>query len=322
MRYQHLTQDERYQIASGFALSFTNAHIAREIGRHASTVGRERSRNGSGLRYAAQAAQGAAKQRRSQGSSHPQMDAAMIATLHDGLAMRLSPQQIHGRARLLGEPMVGHGSVYRYLHRHGLRHLLRLRKRRRPYGKGRAKRFTDRKSIHQRPAHVATREQLGHWELDTVRPGRGSGVLVTHVERSSGYVRLGWCAGGTAEAVAEVVVARLWRLRRRVLTLTCDRGSEFAEDATIERGLSAQVYFADPHAPWQRGCNENLNGLLRQYFPRSRDFSTITAQELQDVETALNNRPRKRLSFLTPAEVFFNYDRLALRGPIHPPLFP
>lgn len=137
MRYQHLTQNERYQIASGFALSLSNANIARQIARHASTVGRERSRNAAGVAYAAKAAQRSAGQRRSQGSSHPQMDAAMIATLHAGLAVRLSPQQIHDRAQLLGEPMVGHGKVCRYLHRHGLRHLLRLRKRRRLYSQGR-----------------------------------------------------------------------------------------------------------------------------------------------------------------------------------------
>jgi transposase, IS30 family len=98
------------------------------------------------------------------------------------------------------------------------------------------------------------------------------------------------------------------------LTLTCDRGSEFAHDVTIERGLSsAQVYFVDAYAPWQRGCNENLNALLRQYLPRSRDFNTITAQELQEVETTRNHRLRKRLSFLMLAEVFFNDDGLALR---------
>ncbi|QHG86890.1 IS30 family transposase [Xanthomonas cucurbitae] len=315
MRYRHLTQDERYQIAWGCDLSVSNADIARQLGRHASTIGRERARNrnASSGTYRAQQAHRTARQRRSQGSSHAQMDAPMQAALLAGLAEKCSPAQIHGRARLLGQPMVGVASLYRYLKRHRLRHLLRLPTRRRPYGRGRAKRFEERKSIHQRPAHVASRAQLGHWELDTVRPSRGTGVLVTHVERSSGYVRLGWSPDGTADAVAEVICARLWRVRDKVLTLTCDRGSEFAQDARIEDRLSTKVYFADPHAPWQRGCNENLNGLLRQYFPRSRDFSTITAQELQQVEHSLNNRPRKRLSYLTPAEVFFNYDTLALR---------
>lgn len=161
---------------------------------------------------------------------------------------------------------------------------------------------------------VDTCTRLGDWELDTVRPGRGRGVIVTMTERVTGLVRLGWCLAGKAADVAIVIAARLQRLKRHVLTLACDRGSEFADDAFIEQALKAGVYFADPHAPWQRARNENLNGLLRQYFPRSRDFETITAQELQQAEDALNDRPRKRLQFLTPYEVFFNYDKLALRG--------
>ncbi|MFC7520649.1 IS30 family transposase [Xanthomonas populi] len=106
-------------------------------------------------------------------------------------------------------------------------------------------------------------------------------MQVTHVERSSGDVRLGWCANGTAAAVTEVIGARLCRLSDRVLSLACDRGSQFAHDTDIARALSRSVYLADPHAPWQRGCNEHLNGVLRQYFPRSRDFSTITPEEVQ-----------------------------------------
>lgn len=107
---------------------------------------------------------------------------------------------------------------------------------------------------------------------------------------------------------------RLSRLSQHVHTLTSDRGSEFAEDAFIERMLDAAMYFADPHAPWQRARNENGNGLVREYFPRQRDFRTITEAELQHAEDALNDRPRKRLQFLTPTEVFVNYDRLALQG--------
>lgn len=106
------------------------------------------------------------------------------------------------------------------------------------------------------------------------------------------------------------ILERLGRLKCVVHTLTCDRGSEFAEDRDLETFLKAKVYFADPHSPWQRGCNENFNGLVRQFFPRSRDFSTITAQELQAVEDQLNDRPRKRIGDLTPKEVFFNQDHV------------
>ena len=313
MSYKHLTLDERYQIAAMRDAADSVVEIGYALNRSASTISRELRRNVVGKAYRAVSAQRTASVRRRQGSSHPEIDPAMAQRIFAGLEDKLSAEQITGRCRLEGAPMVSRTSLYRHIHRHHLRHLLRLPKRRRGYGAGRAKRFIDRKSIKQRPMQVDTRERLGDWELDTVRPSRGRGVIVTMVERVTGCTRLGRCARGMADSVAAVIDACLRPLRRKVLTLTCDRGSEFAHDAVIENALSAQVYFADPHAPWQRGCNENYNGLLRQYFPRSRDFSTITSEELQKIEDVLNSRPRKRLDFLTPAEVFFNYDWLALR---------
>lgn len=313
MAYQHLTQDERYQIAAELLAGLSMAQIARNLQRHPSTIAREWRRNRRGQHYRAAQAQRSAVERRSHSSGRPQITEAIAARITAGLAQRLSPEQIHGRCRLLDEPMVSRTGIYGHVRRHGLCHQLRGPKRRRGYGQGRVRRFTDRKSIHQRPAAADQCTRLGDWELDTVRPSRGHGVIVTIVERVTGFVRLGWCLAGKADQVADAIMKRLDRLKKHVLTLTCDRGSEFADDATIERALKTAVYFADPHAPWQRARNENFNGLLRQYFPRCRDFETITAEELQQVEDALNSRPRKRLQFLTPDEVFFNYDKLALR---------
>jgi IS30 family transposase len=312
MAYEHLTQDERYQIAAALAVGVSMAEIGRNLQRHPSTIARERRRNCHSENYRAAQAQRIAVERRSQGSCRPQITEAMALRIATSLAQRLSPEQIQGRCKLTGEPMISRTGIYDHVHRHGLRHQLRMPKRRRGYGQGRAKRFTDRKPIQQRPAVANECARLGDWELDTVRPSRGRGVIVTMNERATGFVRLGWCLAGKAEDVALVVTTRLGRLKKNVLTLACDRGSEFADDASIEQALAAQVYFADPHSPWQRARNENLNGLLREYFPRNRDFETITAEELQQAEDALNSRPRKRLNFLTPDEVFFNYDELAL----------
>jgi IS30 family transposase len=314
MPYQHLTQDERYQIAGLFRAGFSRTSIASELGRNPSTITRELRRNRSESHYNASHAQTLATQRRHVASARSHLSPQVQQHLEQGLAQRWSPEQIRGRAVLLGLPIASHTTLYRHIHRRGWRTQLRLLKRRRGYGRGRPKRFTDRKPIQQRPPEVDACSRLGDWELDTMRPARGTGVLVTMNERVSGFVRLGWSPSGKAEDVASVIADRLGPMHRNVLTLTSDRGSEFADDAFIELMLGASMFMADPHAPWQRGRNENLNGLVRQYFPRDRDFSTITEEELQTVEDTLNNRPRKRLRFLTPAELFFNYERIALQS--------
>lgn len=314
MSYRHLTLEQRYQIAALHRAGQSHKDIAHEIGCHPSTIGRELRRNRPGKLYVGSMAHRQATQRRHVASARAHLPEAvrleLIARLHE----KHSPEQISGRLALLKAGQVSHTTVYRYARQLGLRHHLRHPKRRRGYGKGRPGRFTDRRPIHERPAQVAARSRWGDWEADTVRPARGAGVLVTLVERRTGFARIGWSPDGTADSVAESILDRLGRMKRFVHTLTCDRGSEFAADKTLERHLSARVYFADPHSPWQRGCNENFNGLLRQFFPRTRDFSTITTQELQAVEDQLNDRPRKRLGYLTPCEVFFNYDHVALQS--------
>ena len=314
MNYWHLTLEQRYQIAALHRAGFSQQHSAAAIGCHPSTISRELRRNRRGKIYVGSIAHGHAKQRRHAASARAHLPEAVQRELIARLQEKHSPEQISGRLALLKGDQVSHTTVYRYARQLGLRHHLRHPKRRRGYGKCRPGRFADRRSIHNRPADVATRSRVGDWEVDTVRPACGTGVLVTLVERRTGFARLGWSPDGTAEAVALSILDRLGRMQRFVRTLTCDRGSEFAQDRVLEEHLKAQVYFADPHSPWQRGCNENFNGLLRQSFPRSRDFSTITAQELQTVEDQLNDRPRKRLGYLTPSEVFFNQDHVALQS--------
>lgn len=314
MSYQHLTLEQRYQIAALYRVGMSQLGIAGTIGCHPSTVSRELRRNRRGKSYVGSIAHGHAKQRRHDASARAHLPESVRVELIARLQEKHSPEQISGRLALLKAGQVSHTTVYRYARQLGLRHHLRHPKRRQGYGHSRRGRFTERRSIHARPAEVAARSRVGDWEADTVRPARGTGVLVTLVERRTGFARLGWSPNGTAQAVSLSILGRLDRLPGIVHTLTCDRGSEFAEDRWLEEQLNAQVYFADPHSPWQRGCNENFNGLCRQFFPRARDFSTITAQELQAVEDLLNDRPRKRLGYLTPCEVFFNQDHVALQS--------
>lgn len=314
MTYRHLTLEQRYQIAALHSAKFTQKDIADAIGCAASTISRELRRNRGPHGYAGSLAHGRAGQRRRVASARPHLPESVRLELIARLLEKHSPDQIRGRLALLKQGQVSHTTVYRYARQLGLRHHLRHPKRRRRYGKRQPGRFADRRSIHERPESVTLRSRTGDWEADTVRPSRGTGVLVTLVERRSGFARIGWSPDGTAEAVTLSLVERLERIKRLVHTVTCDRGSEFAEDRAVATQLKATVYFADPHSPWQRGCNENFNGLLRQFFPRSRDFSTITPEELQRVENQLNDRPRKRLGYLTPSEVFFNHDHVALQS--------
>jgi len=314
MNYRHLSLEQRYQIAALHRSGVSQRHSAALIGCHPSTISRELRRNRRGALYVGSIAHGHAKQRRHAASARAHLPEAVQRELIARLHQQHSPEQISGRLALLKDGQVSHTTVYRYARQLGLRHLLRLPKRRRRYGHSPPGRFADRRSIHERPADVALRTCLGDWEADTMRPARGSGVLVTLVERRTGFARIGWSPNATAEEVAFSILDRLGRMKCFVRTLTCDRGSEFADDRLIEKHLRAKVYFADPHSPWQRGCNENFNGLVRQSFPRSRDFSSITVQEVQMVEDRLNNRPRKRLGYLTPSEVFFNQDHVALQS--------
>jgi transposase, IS30 family len=190
------------------------------------------------------------------------------------------------------------------LHRH-----LRCRKiRRKRYGKARRVRgaIAGRIGIAERPAVVTTRRRLGDWEGDTLSGSRWRTGVLTLVERRSRFTRLGRLPNKSAPVTAVAVTHRLRALASRVRTLTVDNGQEFARHPRITERLGAPVYFADPYAPWQRGTVENLNGLVRQYFPKTLDFTTITHRQLRHVEDRLNHRPRKCLGYRTPHEVFFN----------------
>ena len=170
-----------------------------------------------------------------------------------------------------------------------------------------------RRPIHERPANVELRRTVGHWEGDTVIGAGHKQAIVTLVERKSGYAVLMKVNHKTSELVSSAVIKKLEPIRDRVKTITFDNGKEFAEHARIDEALGSTTYFADPFSSWQRGSNENFNGLLRQYIPKKRPLSTVTDEELKMIERRLNNRPRKRLGFKTPNQVFHeSLNRVAL----------
>lgn len=313
MLYRHLTLDQRYQIAYLFSAGIARKSIAAQVACHPSTITRELRRNRTDKPYAGSIAHGQAKLRRLAASRRSHISTHVHHHLVECLNAKHSPDQIWGRLALLGVEGVSRTTVYRYAWALGLRHQLRHTKRRRGVGNRWPKRFSKLRSIHDRSAEVALRLHLGDWEADTIRPAQGGGVLVTLVDRRSGFSRVVWSPNGSGKAVAKCIVRVLRQLPEPVRTLTCDRGSEFSRAADIEKKLNTHVYFADPRSPWQRGSNENFNGLLRQYFPRSHDFSKITLAHVRAAEDQLNDRPRKRLGYRTPREVFFNH-QIALQS--------
>ncbi|MCJ2374459.1 IS30 family transposase [Pseudomonas sp. RGM 3321] len=306
MSSSRLDLSERYRLHALHETSLSLRAIADTLGRAPSTISRELRRNRHGGRYTPEQAQRASQQRRTQASQRPRIGAERIAQIEALLAEDFSPAQIAGRTGL-----ASHEWIYRHIYadqRCGgqlFGHLRQRRRKRRRRGvrDGRGQ-LKDRRSWKERPAVVEQRRRIGDWELDTLRASHGKAVVVSMTERRSRLHLLAYSPDGTAENVRNAIVQRLGKLRQHVHTLTADNGKEFADHRLIATALQADVYFADPYSPWQRGSNENANGLTRQYLPRHTDFSTITDEHLRCIEQRLYNRPRKILAFKTPLEVF------------------
>ena len=220
-----------------------------------------------------------------------------------------SPEQIADSARAMGYPVVSHEWIERDKVAGGelYKHLCHRRKRyRKRYGsQERRGRIIDRVGIEERSAVVDERSRLGDWEGDTVR-GKGRSALVTLVERKSLQVVIQKVDRATAEQTAAAITKRLGAVAEQVATITFDNGKEFAYHKQIAEVLGCDVYFARPYYSWERGTNENMNGLIRQYFPKGTDFDQVTDEESAAVERKLNMRPRKQLGYRAPIEVFYS----------------
>lgn len=311
--YHQLTREQRYQIAALLKSGHNQSEIAWYLGVHKSTVSRELRRNVATHDYLPRHAHLLALARRS-GKARCRLTARHWTEVHRLVRLDWSPQQIAERAQAEGAFRVSPEWIYQHLLRNrrlgGDLHLhLRCQKiRRKRYGKARRVRgaIAGRVGINKRPAVVAERTRLGDWEGDTLAGCRWRTGVLTLIERKSRYTQLARLTNKSAPVTAATVAQRLKPHAARVRTLTVDNGQEFARHQIITRRLKTPVYFADPYAPWQRGTVENVNGLLRQYFPKTLDFTAIAHGDLRQAEHRLNHRPRKCLGYRTPHEVFFN----------------
>lgn len=289
--------------------------IAETLGISQSTISRELRRNTGRRGYRHRQAQRRATARRQGAHKALKMTPEVIAWVEQQLPLKWSPEQIsgwlekeHGIA-LSHERIYQHiwqdkaqgGELYRHLRRHGRKYHKRCN------GKTNRGQIKNRISIDERPEVVEERSRVGDWEIDTVIGKGQRGVLVTIVERTTRFTVSARVDSKQAAVVADAVVTLLNPYAGAVHSITADNGKEFAYHEQITAALKAPVYFAHPYHSWERGLNENTNGLLRQYWPKSTDFKQVTDGEVERVLDELNNRPRKVLGYCTPAELMENH---------------
>jgi len=309
--YRQLTQEQRYQIYALKKTGHSYSETAEVIGIHKSTVSRELKRNRGQRGYRPHQAQSLAMERRQKGV--PRITVEVWAKVESLLRQDWSPEQICGRLKKEQRICISHEWIYQYVledKRAGgdlYRHLRCQKKRRKRYGKyDRRGKLPNCRSIEERPAIVNGRKRLGDWEVDTIIGKRHKQALVTLTERKSRFTLLGKVAQRTAQAVQNQIHRLLLPVADKVHTLTSDHGKEFAYHQQIAEMLQLKFYFAHPYAAWERGTNENTNGLLRQYFPKKHDFRLVSHKEIEQAMSKLNFRPRKSLRFKTPFEVFYH----------------
>jgi IS30 family transposase len=313
MSYKHLTLRERYLINAYRRVKPQN-EIAKMIGVHPSTVSRELKKglDTSGRVYFPIGSDNRAKRLQEEKSKQANLKLtdSVIELIKKYLKKEYSPEQISATLSIKHAIFITHVTIYTFIHEDRLHNgtlhtkLRHKGKRRAKYGKGRKNCIPNRVSIEQRPTIVEEKTRVGDFEADTIIGKGRQGAIVTIVERKSMYVKLSLPVRKKALIVANEMIRLLGRYKKHVHTITTDNGLEFAKHQTIAKKLKCDYYFCHPYSSWERGLNENINGLIRQYIPKGSSFEHLTAKDIKRIENRLNHRPRKSLGWRTPYEVF------------------
>jgi len=320
--YQQLTDEERIDIYAMRQEGKTIAQIAEALGRHRSSIYRELNRNSGQRNYRPKQAHRKAEERRLSKRKAAKMTGRTLAYIHDKLSTEWSPDQISKMMRL--DPQytghaVSHERIYMYIwedKRNGgtLYEQLRIgnkAKYRKRYGQNDYRgKIPNRKDIDNRPAIVDEKIRVGDWEADLVCGAGASGYLVTLVDRVSKFALIGHVRYKTSKSVTEEILRMMGPHKDFVTTITFDNGREFSGHETIALELGCDCYFAKPYHSWERGLNENTNGLIRQYLPKKIPFPPISRSHLTFIMDRLNTRPRKSLDYVTPLKVYSKSTRL------------
>ncbi|MDT8442541.1 MAG: IS30 family transposase [Desulfuromonadales bacterium] len=314
-QYNQLAYEQRCQISVLIKSGMSQRMVAKAIGVSQSTISRELARNTGERGYRHKQAQGKVAQRRKEAVKPTSMTPSMIATIESRLRMEWSPEQISGWLLVEREQLISHesiylhvwadkqagGDLYTYLRRQGKKYDKRRN------GKSTRGQIKNRVSIDERPEVVDNKSRIGDWEIDTVIGKAHRGALVTIVERVTNFTVSAQVNSKSAADVTRATIALLRPLKDVVYTITADNGKEFAYHEEISKALSTDVYFAHPYSSWERGLNENTNGLLRQYFPKETNLKEVTQKQVKRAVNRLNSRPRKGLDFKTPGQLMSDH---------------
>lgn len=319
--FKHLTQAQRYHIEAYKKAGYSNSEIARDLGVHPSTIGRELKRNSSPIRqrYGAKVAQEISSLRKSVNSrANKKFKNELEDLVVQYIERDWSPEQVSATLRIKHGLSLSFVRIYQHiesdrqnggaLHTH-----LRFygKKRRVKYGKKSKVRIKERVSISERPSIVDEKTRIGDFEIDTIIGKGKQGAITTIVDRASSFVKISIPTSKRAEDIERETTRLMLPYKKTTHTITSDNGLEFANHKAIANTLDCEYYFCHPYSSWERGLNEYTNGLIRQYFPKGSSFTDITPKKIQEVENKLNHRPRKTLGWKTPYEVFYGLEKAA-----------
>jgi len=324
MSFKHITSFQRNELSALLRAGLKQKEVAKLLGKTASAICQELKRNPANTKmgYDAGVAKENTKRRRIVANwRFRKLDNNKWLKIYIEIKLKQywSPEQISGRLKIdypnNKNKQIGKDSIYKYIHdeRRDLVKYLRCQKGkyRCRYGtriREKQRREQEKKRIDVRPEIVEKKERIGDWEGDTI-VGRDKSHILTHVDRKSGFGIADKLVRGLAELTRITTQERFNKIsKNKKHTITYDNGSTFAEYELTEKKTGIDIYFANPYHSWERGCNENFNGLLRQFFPKKSSFVMITQERIENIVKLINNRPRKRLNYLTPAEVFYERD--------------
>ena len=312
MAYTHLTDEQRCDIYELHVKGLGVRAIAERVNHDKGTISRELRRNRGERGYRPKQAHAKACERLHTRRGGVRIQQSTWQAAKGLLLENYSPEQAAGRCQALGFGKISHETIYKRIYADKAeggslhKHLRCNKKRRKRYGSGRTRRgqIPNRVGIEHRCPRVEDRAIVGHWEGDLVIGKNHKWVIVTLVERRTGFALIRRIRTKSADAVAAAIIEALMPYKTLVRTITFDNGLEFSRHESIAAQLDAKVYFANPYCSWERGSNENYNGLLRQYFAKGSCFASITTKQLKHAESQLNDRTRKRLAWSTPFELF------------------